>query len=370
MQSKPREPVYYCIDRQAVKCSCGLQIVGLAMEKMQSSVSGSECSDEDLMRQVAAQQQDAIAPLYARYASLIFHLAAHTLDSAAAEDIVQDVFLSVWHKAATFDPQRGAFRPWLLQIAHYRILNELRRRSRRPPVDVDTSDDFLEAVPDANGEPFDAAWNTFRRDALRAAVEQLPPKQRQALSLAFFEDLTHDQVASMLQLPLGTVKTRIRSAVHALRMNMAVLALVAVLAGAATLAGIAYELQQATLQRNQRALALVTVSNITLIHLPAAPGVDPATHGSYRGRPGVPLAVVALEKFPPLAQGKIYQGWVLHQGTWLSLGAISPDADGSGVLIGEEPGLSDPPEAIEVTLEPGGGSAAPGGPVIIVWPGQ
>ena len=340
------------------------------MGKIQPAVSENICSDEELMRQVAARQQEAVAPLYGRYASLVFHLAAHTLDSAAAEDIVQDVFLSVWHKASTFDPQRGAFRPWLLQIAHYRILNELRRRRRRPPLIANAADDFLADLPDTDAEPFDEAWNSFRRDALRAAVEQLPPKQRQALSLAFFEDLTHDQVARMLQLPLGTVKTRIRSAVQMLRMHMAVLAMLAVLTGASVVGAIVYEQQQTTLQRDQRALALVIVSSLTPIHVPAAPGVDPATHGSYRGRPGVPLAVVALEKFPPPPPGKVYQGWVLQRGAWLSLGTISPAADGSGVLIGEAPGLADPPEAIELTLEPVGGSAAPSGPLIIAWPGN
>ena len=68
--------------------------------------------------------------------------------------------------------------------------------------------------------------------------------------------------------------------------------------------------------------------------------------------------------------GKVYQGWVLRQGIWISLGTISPDADGSGVLIGEAPGLADAPEAIQVTLEPSGGSQAPSGPAVIAWPAR
>src|SRR3954447_13246714 len=88
-----------------------------------------ERTDEELMQQLAAGAQEALGPLYSRYARLIFHLAVRSLNRPAAEEIVQDVFLAVWCGAATFDPARGAFRPWVLQITHFRILNELRRRS-------------------------------------------------------------------------------------------------------------------------------------------------------------------------------------------------------------------------------------------------
>ena len=89
-------------------------------------------SDEELMEQLLAGHQDALATLYSRYAPLIFSLSAQSLDRGAAEDIVQDVFFTVWKRADTFDAERGAFKPWVLQIAHHRIVNELRRRSRRP----------------------------------------------------------------------------------------------------------------------------------------------------------------------------------------------------------------------------------------------
>ena len=91
-----------------------------------------ETSDEELMRQLAAGDEGALAPLHGRYAPLIFNLAAQTLGQSGAEEIVQEVFLSVWRRAASFDPAQGPFRPWLLQLAHWRILNELRGRGRRP----------------------------------------------------------------------------------------------------------------------------------------------------------------------------------------------------------------------------------------------
>src|SRR5512138_296318 len=99
------------------------------------------------MEQLRAGQQDALASLYSRYAPLIFNLAAQSLDRAAAEDIVQEVFLTVWRRADTFDAERGTFRSWVLQIAHHRIVNEFRRRSRRPR-SVGNDDELgLEAIP-------------------------------------------------------------------------------------------------------------------------------------------------------------------------------------------------------------------------------
>src|SRR5438105_3860067 len=82
-----------------------------------------DSSDEELMLQLARGRQDALGPLYTRYVGLIFNLASQALDRAGAEEIVQEVFLAVWRRADSFDPERGAFRPWVLQIAHHRILN-------------------------------------------------------------------------------------------------------------------------------------------------------------------------------------------------------------------------------------------------------
>lgn len=83
-------------------------------------------SDEELVQQVAGGASEALTALYTRYAPLVFHIACQSLDTASAEEIVQDVFLTIWQKPDAYDRQRGAFRPWMLQIAHYRILNELR----------------------------------------------------------------------------------------------------------------------------------------------------------------------------------------------------------------------------------------------------
>ncbi len=324
-------------------------------------------SDDDLMLQLATQDQEAIGTLYNRYAPLVFHIASQTLDRATAEDIVQDVFFTVWHKAYTFDPNRGTLRSWLMQIAHFRILNELRRRSRRPQLDPDTDGQLEENVPDDSAEPIEQAWRTFRREALQAAVDELPPAQRQALSLAFFEDLTHDQVADVLHLPLGTVKTRIRAGLRTLRANLAPLGIVMALIGILAILGIRYQMEQTALARQSAALGMLTLSDTKETHVPGMPGTPSGLHGAYRSRPGTPVAVLALHNFFPAPEGKTFQGWALYNGKWISLGIGTPDASGNGYVIAQNPALASAPDAVQITLEPAGGSPVPTGPVLAFW---
>jgi RNA polymerase sigma-70 factor (ECF subfamily) len=305
-------------------------------------------SDEVLMGQVAAHQQGALQALYSRYAPLIFHMAAQTLDRAAAEEIVQDVLLTVWRKADTFDAQRGAFRPWVLQIAHYRILNELRRRSRQAQPETQADSELLEEFADPAAEPIETAWQTYRREALQAAVDQLPSPQRQALRLAFFDDLTYTQVAATLSLPLGTVKTRIRSALQSLQVQLAPLGLAALLLGILLLVGLRYQQQQATLQRNARALITGTASDVKAIHLSAALAYLPQRTVRARARHAPrPCSCSTTSRRRPRARPI---GWIRQQGQWISLGTVNPShrqrpPDGEGAA-----GVT--PEAIQVTQEP------------------
>ncbi len=324
-------------------------------------------SDEELMHALAAGHQEALAPLHSRYAALIFNLAAQTLDRAAAEEIVQDVFLVVWRKADTFDPARGAFRPWVLRIAHVRIINELRRRGRRPQAAPDPEGLRLRTVPDGSPPPDEAAWREYRRATVQEAVAHLPPPQRQALSLAFFDDLTHEQIATFLNLPLGTAKTRIRAGLQKMRVYLTPLLIVvlALVAGLLAAAGFRAHGQQAITQQQARALHLVTSSDVTPIRLNAMPGIASKTHATYRGRPGETLAVMTFENFAPAPPGQTYQIWARHNGQWVSLGTMTPDANGYALLLIENPANAAPPEALEVTREPVRGSPVPSGPVIV-----
>lgn len=324
-------------------------------------------SDEDLMSQLAAGRQEALGPLYTRYAQRIFNLAVQSLDRAGAEEIVQDVFLAVWRKADTFSPERGAFRPWIFQIAHYRILNELRLRSRRPQAEPDPEGAHLAALSDPDAEPGEVMGREEDRALVRSALEALPPDQRKALSLAFLQDLTHEQVAAELNLPLGTAKTRIRAGLQKMRAQLSPLVAAVVLGvmGLAAL-GIGFHADYTARQRDERALTLVTSSTTVAIRLTAAPGTPDATHATYRGHSGATIAVLTFSYFPPAPTGQTYQAWVLHAGTWTSLGTARPDANGSARLIAEGPELAELPEAIEVTQEPLKGSASPTGRVVVI----
>jgi RNA polymerase sigma-70 factor (ECF subfamily) len=328
---------------------------------------GDETTDEELIALLAGGQQEALGPLYARYASLIFNMAAHTLDRQTAEDIVQDVFLSVWRKASMFEPERGPLRPWLLQIAHFRIVNELRGRSRRPTIEPDPEGLRLNAVADSSPTVEDQAWRAYQRDALHSAMKSLPDPQRQAINLAFFQDYTHDEVASTLNLPLGTAKTRIRAGIQKLRVNLAPLGIAALLVGMLGFVGYRYRLALNELRSYDGALTLVTSSETGAIRVTAVPGVNQATHAVYRSQPGVSRAVVTMEHFAAPPAGHAYQMWVRENGAWVSLGTFTPDKTGASRMIAEDPILASPPDGIEITLEPSGGSLAPTGPAIVNW---
>jgi RNA polymerase sigma-70 factor (ECF subfamily) len=322
-------------------------------------------SDEALMRALAAGDESALRELYARHAPAIFALAARTLERPAAEEIVQDVFLALWQSADRFDPERGALRTWLLVIAQRRIANELRRRSRRPKL---TDDETAQAaLADPAPGPAAQAWLAYRRAAVREALEHLPNEQRQALGLAFFDELTHEQVAEILQLRLGTAKTRIRSGLRKLRAPLAgLVALLALAVAGGVGTWIALETGRAGL--DERALALVTSSEVTPLRLEPAGEVTSDIHATYRARPGTPLAVTTLSHFPPAPADRTYQAWARHGTVYTSLGAARLDASGHALLVAEGPELATAPDELIVTLEPAAGSAAPTGPVVVAWP--
>lgn len=328
-----------------------------------------DLTDEELMRELAAGHEEALTPLHRRYAALIFNLAAQSLDRSVAEEIAQDVFVAVWRSAKTYDPARGPVRPWLLQIAHLRVLNELRRRGRRPVVVSDPEGAVLSAVPDNAPQPDEEAWRDYRRAAIQEAVTALPAPQRQALSLTFFDDLTHEQIATFLNVPLGTVKTRIRAGMQKLRVALVVvIALALALTGALGALILHERRQSAELARHDAALGMVAESRVTAVRLVNAPGVPSVTHGVYRTSPKSDLAVLTLEHLQPAPAGKVYQVWGRYNGTWVSLGVAHLDTNGYTLMILDKHDRG-APQALQVTLEPAGGSATPTGQVVVAWPG-
>jgi hypothetical protein len=145
-----------------------------------------------------------------------------------------------------------------------------------------------------------------------------------------------------------------------------------VLAGLLTLAGLRAHAQQAARRHQERALSLVTNSDVVSRYLGAAPGTDPAAHGHYHGRPGVDLVVLTLSHLAPAPDGYEYRARASHGGRWTLLGRVQLDAEGRSLIIAEGRELIAPPDQLQVTLEPiappPDAGTAPTGPPVVLWP--
>ena len=171
-------------------------------------------SDAELLAGIARHDEASLAALYDRYHRLAFSLALRVVnDRGRAEDVVQDAFLSVWRKAATFAESRGSAKTWLTSIVRNRAIDLVRAR-RESDSDDET---VLLALRDGAPSVVEQVTASLDRDAIRTAVAQLPVDQRQAITMAYFEGLSHSEIADATGLPLGTVKSRIRLAMGRLR---------------------------------------------------------------------------------------------------------------------------------------------------------
>jgi RNA polymerase sigma-70 factor (ECF subfamily) len=164
--------------------------------------------DDQLIAAVAQGDHPALLALYDRHGRVAYGLAYRILnDAGAAEEAVQDAFVRVWRRAASFDPARGVGRAWLLTIVHHCAIDLVRRRAGAPPV-VAGLDEVAErqAVPDAWSD----VAGKLESERVRGAVATLPGEQRRAIEMAYFDGLTHREIAERDGLPLGTVKGRLR----------------------------------------------------------------------------------------------------------------------------------------------------------------
>jgi RNA polymerase sigma-70 factor (ECF subfamily) len=169
-----------------------------------------DAADLDAVRRMAGGDGEALSQLYDRHARAVYSLALRVLgDGPEAEEVTQDVFAQAWRQAARYDTSRGAVVAWLLMMSRSRAIDRLRSRRGLPPVSGD-AELTLGLLPDRSEGPERAALSAERASRVRQGLDALPLVQRIAIELAFFEGLTHVEIAERLEVPLGTIKTRIR----------------------------------------------------------------------------------------------------------------------------------------------------------------
>lgn len=175
--------------------------------------------DIHLLERAAARDQAALAELYDRHCRLLFTLILRILkDRGEAEDVLQEVFVRVWDRADGYDPALGAPAAWLARISRNRAIDRVRARAVRADLSVATSVPALPpADPGPSGDPELLAVTSEQRRAIAAALATLPGNQRALIESAFFEGYTQSELAERFDLPLGTVKTRIRTGMQTLR---------------------------------------------------------------------------------------------------------------------------------------------------------
>ena len=171
--------------------------------------------DRELLAGVARRNSGAFEALYDRYSRPVYSLALGMLrDAQAAQEITQEVFLSIWRQADEFDPNRGNVRSWLLALAHHKTVDAIRRGRLR-------ATEPLEETQAADLDVVEEALRRLEQGRVREALVRLPAEQRQAIVLAYYGGYTQQEVAERLSIPLGTAKTRIRDAMIRLRGTLA-----------------------------------------------------------------------------------------------------------------------------------------------------
>lgn len=175
-------------------------------------------ADADLLRRLAAGDREAVAELYDRHAGRVLGLAYRIVrNTSDAEDVVQDVFAQAWRTAPNYEASRGTVAGWLLMMARTRAIDRLRARQTRRDGGAEPDP---ERIP-SNAVPVPEQIIANQQAArVRGAMVALPAEQKTALELAYFDGLSQSEIAERLQIPLGTVKTRIRSALALLRRSV------------------------------------------------------------------------------------------------------------------------------------------------------
>jgi RNA polymerase sigma-70 factor (ECF subfamily) len=188
---------------------------------MHSTGSLPPAADRELVARAASGDERAMSDLYDRYGTLLYTVAYRVVGQRAdAEEVVVEAFAQAWREAGRFEAARGSVAAWLTMIARSRALDLVRARGRRDRLVASAAISGLDAGPalvDSSVSPAERTDEDERRRVVRLAIQGLSPPQRQAIELVFFEGLSQTEIATRLNEPLGTVKTRIRLGMQKLR---------------------------------------------------------------------------------------------------------------------------------------------------------
>ena len=177
--------------------------------------------DAALLQQIVNREAEALSILYDRYGRLLFSVAYHMVgEQNLAEEITLDVFRRVWEKADSYRADRASVRTWLTSMARNRSIDMLRREGVRPEHNSVSWTELLIEPPANNPSPETAVSLQMQAQTVQAALAQLPQEQQDVLALAYFRGYSHSQIASQLDMPIGTVKTRIRLGMQKLRSRL------------------------------------------------------------------------------------------------------------------------------------------------------
>jgi RNA polymerase sigma-70 factor (ECF subfamily) len=175
--------------------------------------------DRMLLTRIANGDQEAFEQLYTQSSSLLYTLVLRIVGKPAdAADLLQEVYLEAWRKASNYDPARGAPLAWLVTLARSRAIDRVRALAARGKDKIEPLDEVPASdLVAQNADALDIRAAHERQALVQASLKSLPPVQQQVIALAFYEGLTHAEMSERLNVPLGTIKTRIRLAMEKLR---------------------------------------------------------------------------------------------------------------------------------------------------------
>lgn len=174
----------------------------------------------NLLIKIAAGDRTALSQLYDQYSRMIYAIAWKSLNSVEdCEEVVLEVFAQIWRISDRFDPQKGTPEQWIFTLARSRIIDRLRKFQRLHKVNTAIATDKEIAIPTISVDPLEAVEIVERQQQVLAALAQIPPEQRQVIEMAYYQGLTHTEIATLTGLSLGTVKTRLRLGLSKLKVT-------------------------------------------------------------------------------------------------------------------------------------------------------